>query len=235
MRIVAWNCNMGFHRKLPSLMELRPDVAVVPECAAPETLSKKSPLAATISNVWIEHKNSKGLAVFSFGEYAVRRQEPFCNDIHCILPIEVTGPQPFHLLEVWDFYYAMAGEGPLLQALKRYRDFLTSAPAVVAGDFNNHPVWDKPGRVNNHSNTVTAMTELGLVSAYHPFNEIGSGEEREPTLYWRNRKRDGPKYHIDYCFVPKIWTGRLQKVTVGSFDPWIKLSDHMPLIVDLEL
>src|SRR5471030_1633970 len=115
MRIVVWNCNMGFHRKLPSLMELRPDVAVVPECAAPEILSKKSPLAATISNVWVEHKNNKGLAVFSFGEYTLRRHEPFCSDIHCILPVEVAGPQSFHLLAVWDFYYAMSGEGPLLQ------------------------------------------------------------------------------------------------------------------------
>ena len=145
----------------------------------------------------------------------------------------MTGPQSFHLLAVWDFYYAMSGEGPLLQALRRYRDFLISAPAVVAGDFNNHPIWDKPGRVTNHANTVKAMTELGLVSAYHAFHKIDSGKEAEPTLYWRNRKEDGPKHHIDYCFVSKSWAGRLRHVAVGSFDPWIKLSDHMPLIVDL--
>jgi len=79
---------------------------------------------------------------------------------------------------------------------------------------------------------MKAMT--GLLSAYHAFHEIDSGKETEPTLYWRNRKKDGPKYHIDYCFVPKTWTGRLQNVAVGSFDTLIKLSDHMPLIVDLE-
>jgi exodeoxyribonuclease-3 len=107
-------------------------------------------------------------------------------------------------------------------------------PAIVAGDFNNHPVWDKPGRLNNHANTVKAMTELSLASAYHAFHNIDAGKEAEPTLYWRNRKKDGPKYHIDYCFIPKAWTGRLRQITVGSFEPWIKFSDHRPLIVDLE-
>jgi len=111
---------------------------------------------------------------------------------------------------------------------------LTSAPAIVAGDFNNHPTWDKPGRLNTHANTVEAMTGLGLISAYHAFHKVDSGKGKEPTLYWRNRTKEDPRYHIDYCFVPKSWTGLLRQVTVGSFDPWIKLSDHMPLIVDLE-
>ena len=125
-------------------------------------------------------------------------------------------------------------EGHILKALRHYRDFLTSAPSVIAGDFNNHPLWDKPGKVNNHANIVNAMTELGLVSAYHAFHKIESGKEAEATLYWRDRKKDGPKYHIDYCFIPESWIGRLRQASIGSFDQWIKLSDHMPLIVDLE-
>ena len=51
--------------------------------------------------------------------------------------------QPLHLLGVWA---QNAGEGNLRKdnpgflqrALRRYRRFLGSAPAVVAGDFNNH-------------------------------------------------------------------------------------------------
>ena len=234
MRIVTWNCNMAFHRKLPALMELKPDIAIVPECAAPEILNVKSPLAATISKVWLTHKKHKGLAVFSFGEYSIKRHEPFLEDIHCMLPIEVTGPMQFHILAVWDFWYSMSGEGPLLQALNRYRKFLTSVPALVVGDFNNHSVWDNPGKINNHANSVKALSELGLVSAYHSFNNIDGGKEAEPTLYWRDRTKDGLTYHVDYCFIPNSWTKRLTRVTVGSFDSWIKFSDHMPLIVDIE-
>ena len=32
MRIVAWNCNGGFHRKAAALMALAPDIAVVSAC-----------------------------------------------------------------------------------------------------------------------------------------------------------------------------------------------------------
>src|SRR5712692_2406889 len=43
VRLVAWNCRSGFHRKLESLAVLAPDVAVVSECASPEILASKAP------------------------------------------------------------------------------------------------------------------------------------------------------------------------------------------------
>jgi hypothetical protein len=75
---------------------------------------------------------------------------------------------------------------------------------------------------------------LGLVSAYHAFHELEQGAERHPTLYWRDRTRTGPTFHIDYVFVPKSATSLLRRVSVGSHAKWIAkcLSDHAPLIVD---
>jgi hypothetical protein len=60
---------------------------------------------------------------------------------------------------------------------------------------------------------------------------------RHPTFYWRARSPDGPTYHIDYVFVPRTSLGRLRSVTIGSRGDWIAtgLSDHVPVIVDLEL
>jgi hypothetical protein len=43
MRVVAWNCNTAFHRKYRNLLELKPDIAVIPECANVELLSRKAP------------------------------------------------------------------------------------------------------------------------------------------------------------------------------------------------
>ena len=34
MRIVSWNCNMGFEKKRDVLMSLKPDIAVLQECSA---------------------------------------------------------------------------------------------------------------------------------------------------------------------------------------------------------
>ena len=73
-----------------------------------------------------------------------------------------------------------------------------------------------------------------LVSAYHAFFGLEQGAERHPTHYWRDRSRTGPTFDIDYVFVPKVATGLLQRVAVGSCAKWIAkgLSDHAPVIVD---
>ena len=44
MRLVTWNCNMVFDRKYQALERLRPDIAVIPECANPDILRRKAPL-----------------------------------------------------------------------------------------------------------------------------------------------------------------------------------------------
>jgi hypothetical protein len=42
MKIVAWNCNMGFHKKYESLLALKPDVAIIPECANTDLIKKSA-------------------------------------------------------------------------------------------------------------------------------------------------------------------------------------------------
>ena len=56
-------------------------------------------------------------------------------------------------------------------------------------------------------------------------------------MYGRDRKQDGPKYHVDYCFLPREWSSYLGEVKTGTFDDWVGagLSDHVPLIVDVEV
>ena len=39
MRIVTWNCQMGFEKKADALLSLNPDVAVVPECSEKSTVA----------------------------------------------------------------------------------------------------------------------------------------------------------------------------------------------------
>ena len=34
MRIVSWNCNMGFEKKRDAVMQFQPDILVVQECSA---------------------------------------------------------------------------------------------------------------------------------------------------------------------------------------------------------
>jgi endonuclease/exonuclease/phosphatase family metal-dependent hydrolase len=105
----------------------------------------------------------------------------------------------------------------------------------VAGDFNNNIFWDKPGYLINHTHTVTLLESYGLVSAYHHARGEAQGAEKEPTLYWRDRLKDGPTYHIDYIFLPRAWSADIREMHVGGFEEWCGagLSDHVPVVVEI--
>src|ERR1700730_17995648 len=126
MRLVAWNCRAGFHRKLEVLSALAPDVAVVAECASLDILAHKAPDFAPRSSVWVGNNPQKGLGVFSFGSYRLVREDAEAGNpsITFALPVSVTGPSAFHLLAVWA-HHGLAGRhkaepGPTLRALAAY-------------------------------------------------------------------------------------------------------------------
>ncbi len=245
MRIVAWNCAMALHRKIDSLLSLRPDVAIIPEAAAPERLVGRAAALTDASLVWIGKNSNKGLLIAGFGP-TVLDMSPHRYDsrLHWMAPVAVNGipgfGQPLHLLGVWaqnanEDNRRKGNPGFLQDALKRYRKFLRAAPAIVAGDFNNHVIWDRPGWRMNHANEIRALSHLGLVSAYHVSRGVRAGEEPEPTLYWRDRSRDGPTYHIDYMFIEDDWARQPFDLTVGRYEDWVGtgLSDHVPLVLEI--
>jgi exodeoxyribonuclease-3 len=239
VRIVSWNCGSGFHCKTKALVALKPDVAIVQECADLDTLATKVPEFSPTAALWAGDNRNRGLGVFSFGQYTLIPADIRDFSITYALPVRAMGPNTFNLLALWAHYgrapLRLATPGPTLAALGAYASFLAERPAIMAGDLNNHVRWDKPGKASNHINTVIASAALGLVSAYHAFYGLAQGAERHATLYWRDRTRFGPTFHIDYVFVPYEATDLLRSVRVGSYSKWIAtgLSDHAPLIIDL--
>ena len=234
---------MALHRKLPALLALKPDVAVLSECASPERLVERLGAGALgCEPVWIGANRDKGLAVLAFNGYRARLVDDlYRRSLRFIAPVRIEGPTSFNLLAVWaqnfsDGIRRKRQPGPLRLALTRdYRAFLGEGPAIVAGDFNNNIFWDKPGYLINHAHAVALLENYGLVSAYHHARGEAQGAETEPTLYWRDRLKDGPTYHIDYIFLPRAWAADIREMSVGGFEPWCGagLSDHVPLVVDV--
>src|SRR5882724_11639017 len=103
MRLVAWNCNMALHRKLAALRALRPDVAVLSECASPQRLAERLGADALEgAPVWIGANRDKGLAVLAFNGYRAHlADEVYRRSLRFIAPVRVTGPVSFNLLAVW--------------------------------------------------------------------------------------------------------------------------------------
>jgi hypothetical protein len=221
---------MALGRKAPSLLALHPDIAVVQEC------SKKSvDVLSThgFSGLWFGANPNKGLAVFCGNGFALQAVgKPFGK---WVLPLRVQGAVNFNLLAVWacpvgtkraDNYI-----GEVHRCLVEHCCWFAEAPVVAAGDFNSNVQWDanRPGR--NHTEVVRLLEGHGLISAYHSHHREKQGVETCPTYYFY-RHQDKP-FHIDYVFVPKSW--QLRSVEVGSFREWGQLSDHVPVVVDVEV
>lgn len=234
---------MRVHDKLPTLCDrLRPDVAVVPECANELILRAKSDDDPPWSSmVWLGSRPHKGLGVFGFGPWSVRLAECYDSRLEWIAPVEVSGPSNFRLLAVWAMNKRSGNRHPghdlatpVSNALSEYRDWTASGPLVVAGDLNDSVVWDKPRKAKkNHAATIDTLRDRDLVSAYHQRFGEEQGEESRPTMFWRNRTPEGPRFHVDYVFAPA--TSRIIDVAVGTHPSWGDLSDHMPITVDIDL
>jgi exodeoxyribonuclease-3 len=108
---------------------------------------------------------------------------------------------------------------------------------MIAGDLNNNAIWHRPGWRINHLTTVAVLESYGLISAYHALMSEEQGCESVPTIYWRDRKKDGPTYHIDYVFLPNHWVDRMRELRVGTYEQWCGsgLSDHVPIVVDIDI
>jgi exodeoxyribonuclease-3 len=232
MRILVWNLNMAAHKKVALLHRLRPDIAILPECAAPEIIQAKCPEFAFTDADWQERSRHKGLGVFSFGAFRLTRAAAFDPQFDVFLPITVTGSLCFNLLAVWALNFRAGSGGTMLDALRFYRCFLDSAPSVVAGDFNNSVFWDRPGKATSFQRIAETLTEVGLVSAYHTVTGEPFAHERAPTLWFL--KKTTQSYHIDYCFLPRSWFSHPVSVWVGRAEQWLVHSDHAPLVISIK-
>lgn len=233
MRIIVWNCAMALHAKWDRLVSLRPDVAIVPECADPAVIWKRRGASEPCSFAWGGRNQNKGLGVFAFGDYSLVRDQRFDVGHEIFLPVHVRGPMSFKLLGVWAFNHRATSDNgrlpaPTLAAIEHYAGFL-ERDSVVAGDFNHSTVWDRPaGHASNFGHIAARLCELGLTSTYHRAHGADFGGEAHSTHFFRK----GPlEYHIDYCFAPHAWS--LSSVAVGSRQDWIADSDHAPLCIEL--
>lgn len=208
LRIVTWNCRMAFHAKYERLLGLRPDIAIVPECAALDRFERKAVDFESNSAVWRGDDPNKGLAVFTFGDWSARLGESCDPRFKFFMALEVSGPARLNLLAVWAFNHrarnrATPNPPTTGEVIRHYAPFLSAAPSIVAGDFNASVVWDGASKYARFAALNSQLRECGLTSAYHSLAGCELGAECDNTLYWRSDASKG--YHIDYVYLPTPW------------------------------
>jgi endonuclease/exonuclease/phosphatase family metal-dependent hydrolase len=148
-------------------------------------------------------------------------------------PVSVAGRTPFTILNVW------AKPKPayvrhILKTLDLHAEALRAGPVVILGDFNSSPSINGKQRCEFSGLAGRLREEFGLVSAYHQFHGLELGDPREVPTYYHWPLEHKP-FHIDYCFVPLAWANRVTNARVCSGRPWSTLSDHQPVLVDVDL
>ncbi len=221
---------MGFAKKRALLYALRPDIAVIPECSRDAVLDCKND--GYDACWWGDNKN-KGLGVLAAKPWTLRAGRRPTQK--WIAPVHVQGPMDFFLLAVWAGQVGSDRKknyiGQVFEAVVRHPKWFCNQPVVICGDFNSNTIWDHSRKRRNHSAVVELLARRGIVSAYHAFFSEDQGKETRPTHYFLYQKQRC--FHIDYIFVPRDWSRRVENFEVGAYGTWRPASDHVPLLVDI--
>ena len=239
MRIVTWNCRVGkFREKARYVEPLQPHILAVQEV---EPLDNFPVLAGESQPRFRERAvcpsyPRRGIGMFSYNDavtikpvdlpdpldlssFAFRRYTVDFNDLH------------FHMIAVWPYAtkirlnsYRQAHQG-----LEKHRDWILESPTIVLGDFNQ----SRKIKGDGWKSLVKLTNDLGLTSAYHEHFKQEFGEESSPTYFHLGDELN--PFHLDYCFLPKQWVQYITSVEVKPYDQYKGISDHVPLIVDLDL
>ena len=238
MKIVTWNCQCAYRKKMATIAHYAPDIAVIQECESPERLSRQHDGVLPADPVWFGAIPFKGLGVFSYTGLKFELYEGYDPSIQYCVPLRVrgSGRADFNLIAVWAQSHRnrqLAYVGQVYLAVEHYAGFMAETDTLVLGDFNSNQIWDRTPRVGNHSDVVARLAAHGLVSVYHDHYRELHGAETRPTYY--QYRHESMPYHLDYCFAPADWVARLTSLTVGSYAEWSKLSDHCPIFAEFDL
>jgi exodeoxyribonuclease III len=235
LKVMTWNCNMAFRKKVALIKSYKPDILIVPECEHPDKLTFEFDTQPT-DVFWYGDNVHKGLGVFSFTDFKIKLLKYHNPEFKWILPLKIANSvDNYTIFAIWannpndkNFEYV----GQIWKALTHYEAKIKRKKTFFIGDFNSNTIWDKPKRAGNHSTVVDILAKKKICSTYHKYFKCEQGKEQHPTFFLY-RHQDKP-YHLDYCFASNDMIKKLKKVTVGTFDNWKKASDHVPLIVEFD-
>lgn len=232
MRIITWNCNGAFRKKFEHITTTEADIYIIQECEDPSSSNDAHYKAWASNYIWMGDTKNKGIGIFARHDLKLTRLDWSNNyndhTVKHFLPCTIN--EQFNILAVWLHQNNSPTFGYIGQFWKYLQvNKVNMANAIIAGDFNSNVRWDTWDRWWNHSDVVRELEEIGIVSAYHHFTKEEQGKETQPTFYL-HRNVNKP-YHIDYCFTPREMLKTMDSLKIGTYDEWINISDHVPVVL----
>lgn len=243
-RLALWSVGSVLERRYRSLVGLEADVVVMPR-SANEVRLLKAGLDEHNSMAWVGRHVQRGLGVAGFDLATVKLDGGRWDQrLEWIAPVTVSGEVGFQMLAVWALneraqvkFKSKPPASQPIQMMRLYQKMLRE-PCVVAGDFDNNPVFHRNDPNWDMLELVALLRTAGYVSAYHTFADLEHGDPREVAT----RLRPGPsgdieRHHVDYCFIPRGWLPALRNVQIGNPELWapsVQAEEHVPVVCDFD-
>ncbi len=243
-RLVVWSVGAAMERRYDKIVALDADVLVTAR-SGNEVRLLKAGRDTHSSMAWIGRHSHRGLGVLSFDPtFAKLEAGKWDQRLEWIAPVAINGPVAHQLLAIWALnekaqvtFKTNPPASQPMQMLRLYEKFLEEQ-TVVAGDFNNNPVFHRNDPNWDMLELIARFEAHGLVSAYHSWAGLDHGDPREqPTRFTPEVAGVAASHHTDYCFVPREWLPALVRVQVGTPEVWfdeVKVEEHVPVVVDFD-
>ncbi|MFN4052692.1 MAG: endonuclease/exonuclease/phosphatase family protein [Acinetobacter junii] len=232
MKILTWNCNGAFRKKIELLKEIDADIYIIQECESEEK-SQGTYDSWLPNRIWKGHNKNKGLGVFAKEQFKLEQLYWEDSNLELFLPLKIN--DDFQLLAVWTKYAnspTFQYIGQLWKYLQLYNTAIATKATIICGDLNSNAQWDVWDRWWNHSDVVNQLKTMNIHSLYHELTNEEQGKEKNSTFFMnRNQEKN---YHIDYLFShTSLFSGRNSHFKIFDKDEWLQYSDHLPILFDL--
>jgi exodeoxyribonuclease-3 len=262
VKIATWNINSVRHRialVARFLREHQPDVLCLQETKVIDALFPGAPLARLgyVHQAIHGQKAYHGVAVLSRLPFAKTGVQDFCREGHA----RHMGVSFENGLELHNFYVPAGGDIPdparnekfahKLHFLRGMEKFFAKAdrsrPVMLLGDLNVAPlendVWSHKQLLDVVSHTPVETRLLGEVQAAFDWTDVTRAfvpAHEKIYSWWSYRAADWEASdrgrRLDHVWVSPALRGALasQKI-IKKMRGWQKASDHVPIIVDVDI
>ncbi|WP_037546685.1 endonuclease/exonuclease/phosphatase family protein [Spirochaeta lutea] len=229
MKILTWNCNGAFRKKIRNIDVSKIDILIIQECENPDMVKFEDDFYNAFEHrLWVGDTKNKGLGVYSRNRI---KKIDIDNKHHGrklkhFIAFADHNEQKYlaawtHKNDCAAFQYI----GQLYLLMEKNQEFIKNS--IILGDLNSNTIWDEWDRWWNHSDIVKILTVYGIKSVYHVMNNEEQGKESQPTFF--HRKDLLKSYHIDYIFSPQKLIENTRDFKIIKEDNLTEMSDHLAL------
>lgn len=224
MKIISWNCNGKFREKFKEIIKEDADIYVICECENPaESKVMEYREFAGSNYFWTGDLHYKGLGIFAGDDIEIQEIETDGEFKHFIA-LRIN--DKFNLLGVW----AMPKYVEMIHDYFDSNSDLFNENLIMCGDFNSNVVFNySHPKAKNHTKLNEKLESRNLFSVYHSLTGDEQGEEKSKTFF-QARHLNNP-YHLDFIYAGE---NVVREFEILDFFEWIVLSDHLPLVFEIE-